>query len=96
MRIPCPWCGERDAGEFVYGGDAGLRRPADDAPMQDWVDYVFYRDNPRGAHREHWQHVQGCRAWIVVERDTLTHAVTGSRPATEVATEMATETGGAA
>lgn len=96
MRIPCPWCGERDAGEFVYGGDATLRRPADDAPMQDWVDYVFYRDNPRGAHREHWQHVQGCRAWIVVERDTLTHAVTGSRPATEVAAEMAVETGGAA
>lgn len=92
MRIPCPWCGERDAGEFVYGGDAGPRRPADDAPLQDWVDYVFYRDNPRGPHREYWQHVQGCRAWIVVERDTLTHAVGGSRPAAEAAAE----TGGAA
>ena len=23
MRIPCPFCGERDAAEFVYRGDAG-------------------------------------------------------------------------
>ena len=68
MRLPCPWCGERDLSEFSYGGDATLRRPADDAPLEEWVDYVFFRDNPRGRHHEHWQHLQGCRAWIVIER----------------------------
>lgn len=83
MRIPCPWCGERDASEFSYGGDATLRRPDDAAPLEAWVDYVYFRDNPRGLHREYWQHVQGCRAWVEVERDTLTHAVTGSRPANQ-------------
>jgi len=77
MRLPCPWCGERDHSEFNYGGDATRRRPADDAPMEEWIDYVYFRDNPRGRHHEHWQHIQGCRAWIVIERDTLTHEVSG-------------------
>lgn len=86
MRLPCPWCGDRDLNEFGYGGDATLQRPADDAPMKEWVDYVFFRDNPRGSHREYWQHIQGCRAWIVIERDTLTHEIAGSWPANELVT----------
>jgi|SRR5690625_1482145 len=85
MRLPCPWCGERDLTEFAYGGDATLRRPADDAPLAAWVDYVYFRDNPRGCHLEHWQHLQGCRAWLVLERDTLTHTVNGCWPADEQA-----------
>jgi len=32
MRIPCPHCGERDAREFVYLGDANARRPDPQAP----------------------------------------------------------------
>lgn len=89
MRLPCPWCGERDLSEFSYGGDATLRRPADDAPMEEWVDYVFFRDNPRGKHQEHWQHLQGCRAWIVIERDTLTHEISGSWAADDYARGVA-------
>ena len=27
MRIPCPYCGERDVHEFVYRGDAAPRAP---------------------------------------------------------------------
>ena len=27
MRIPCPFCGERDVHEFTYLGDATLERP---------------------------------------------------------------------
>ena len=27
MRLPCPYCGDRDAQEFSYRGDAGPRRP---------------------------------------------------------------------
>jgi heterotetrameric sarcosine oxidase delta subunit len=76
LRIHCPICGMRDETEFTYGGDATVKRPdmaeTDPAP---WLDYVFNRDNPRGPHREYWHHATACRQWLVVERDTLTHAV---------------------
>ena len=75
MRIPCPFCGERDSSEFVYRGDAAPRRPDDDA---DFADYVYLRDNAAGPMREYWYHAQGCRTWIVVTRDTRTHAVAGA------------------
>jgi sarcosine oxidase subunit delta len=81
MRIPCPYCGERDAQEFSYLGDATLRRPDPSAPGAEsaFHDYVYLRDNPAGPHREFWQHVQGCRSWLIVERDTLTHEITEAR-----------------
>ena len=75
MRIPCPHCGERGNDEFFYLGAAGLARPATDAPAEAWHDYVYQRDNPAGPHKELWQHVHGCRRWLVVTRDTRTHEV---------------------
>ncbi len=76
MRIPCPHCGPRDVGEFTYGGDATLRRPdpENDDP-EAWCAYVYLRANPMGAHEEYWQHTQGCRLWLKVRRDTLTHDI---------------------
>jgi sarcosine oxidase subunit delta len=86
IRIPCPICGLRPETEFTYGGDASQPRPSDDdTSLEAWVAWVFERDNPRGAHLEHWHHVQGCRQWLTVERDTLTHAVGGARLAREAA-----------
>jgi sarcosine oxidase subunit delta len=82
LRIPCPWCGPRDHDEFRYGGDASARRPAHDDPdLEAWYRYVYVRANPRGSHSEYWQHVMGCRQWIIVERDTLTHRIAAARPA---------------
>ncbi len=81
LRINCPWCGPRNEDEFSYGGDASLERPADDASQDDWYDYVYTRDNPAGRHREYWHHVGGCRAWLVVERDTVTHEIFSVEPA---------------
>jgi heterotetrameric sarcosine oxidase delta subunit len=75
MLLKCPWCGPRDYTEFSYAGDATVERPAADAPDTDRVDYVYMRDNPRGPHLEYWHHVQGCRLWVRVRRDTLTHEV---------------------
>lgn len=76
LRITCPVCGCRDETEFTYGGDATVRRPAMDEPDPGaWHDYVFLRDNPRGPHMEYWHHVGACRQWLVVERDTLSHAI---------------------
>jgi heterotetrameric sarcosine oxidase delta subunit len=76
LLIECPYCGKRDHTEFNYGGDAGVTRPAMAAPQREWVDYVYFRDNPRGAHLEYWHHVQGCRQWLCVIRNTLTHEIT--------------------
>jgi methylglutamate dehydrogenase subunit B len=74
MRIACPHCGERDYREFRYGGDASKPRPAHGSPQQrPWYEYVFLFDNPKGWHREYWQHVLGCRQWFVLERDTATN-----------------------
>ena len=78
MIINHPHLGQRDASEFTILGDASmLDRPdwqadnADDA----FYTYMYLRDNPAGLHRELWFHEQGDRSWLVVTRDTVTHAV---------------------
>ena len=77
LLIECPWCGSRAETEFSYGGEAGIVRPADPNGLSDaeWADYLFYRSNPCGAHRELWNHAQGCRRWFGVERDTVTYRI---------------------
>ena len=81
MRIPCPFCGERDHGEFTYGGDATIVYPDLAGSIEAWFDAVYVRANPKGPHRERWQHSDGCRLWLLVERDTLTHEITKVEPA---------------
>lgn len=83
MLIPCPYCGPRDVTEFTYGGDGNVRQPtgADASPEAAWSAYVYLRDNRRGPHDEVWQHSAGCRRWIRVRRNTLTHEVLTSAPA---------------
>jgi methylglutamate dehydrogenase subunit B len=87
MRIAYPHCGERDVREFSFLGDATPTRPDPGAPdaLARFTDYVYLRDNPAGPHRELWQHVSGCRAWLVVTRDTRTHEVLKVEPARDVA-----------
>ncbi len=76
MRLNCPLCGERDVREFTYKGDAlSLDRPAADADLQVWSDWVHLRDNPAGPTRDLWYHGAGCGAWLTVARDTTTHAI---------------------
>ena len=80
MRIPCPFCGDRDVHDFAYHGDATLTRP--DPTQADareaFHDYVYLRDNPAGPHEELWYHASGCRSWIRVQRDTRTHVIGGA------------------
>jgi sarcosine oxidase subunit delta len=33
------------------------------------------RRNPVGRYQELWHHLSGCRRWLVVERDTVSHQV---------------------
>ena len=78
MRIPCPYCGERDLGEFTYGGDASKVRPAVGSKgAKTWGDYVFVFENPKGPHVEYWQHTLGCRQWFKLKRDTSTNEILG-------------------
>ncbi len=87
MRITCPCCGERDYGEFSIYGDASRQRPhIDDTDFETWYEYVFIRPNPKGRHQEFWHHIQGCRQWLVVDRDTVTHEVYGVALARDVVT----------
>jgi sarcosine oxidase subunit delta len=79
MRIPCCHCGPRGNEEFSYLGDATMVRPDGDPARESdgalWTNYVYLRDNPAGVHRELWQHVGGCRAWLVVTRNVRTHEI---------------------
>ena len=88
MIINHPHLGQRDASEFTILGDARLiNRPdwqagnADDA----FYNYQYLRDNPAGLHRELWFHEQGDRSWLVVTRDTVTHAVIAVALASDIA-----------
>ena len=95
MIINHPHLGPRDASEFTVLGDASLiNRPdwqagdADDA----FYTYQYLRDNPAGLHRELWFHEQGDRSWLVVTRDTVTHAVIAVALASDVAKAAKTKT----
>ena len=77
MLIPCPHCGSRSVEEFTFFGDASVRRPEtnDSASMPQWHAYVYERANPRGDISEFAHHSSGCRAWLVIKRNTDTHEV---------------------
>jgi len=87
LRIPCPFCGPRDHAEFSYEGDATVKYPALDASEDEWFEAVFLRENPRGPHTEMWHHLYGCRQFLVVERDTLTHEIKSVRLAHKATAE---------
>jgi len=77
MRLTCPYCGERDAQEFVTRGAAVGPRPDPAAPdaLRQFHDYVHLRANPAGISVEYWYHAAGCRSWLRLTRDTRSHAV---------------------
>ncbi len=81
--ITCPHCGTRPKEEFSIRGAAGPERPSPAAKDEDWQRYVYVRDNPKGRYQEYWHHVGGCRRWLVVDRDNLSHEVFGVTDATE-------------
>jgi len=76
MRITCPYCGERDVREFSYlGGEPGPRPEGLEADAHAMFEHVYQRPNPAGPIREYWYHTAGCHSWLIVERDTRTHAI---------------------
>ncbi len=60
--IYCPYCGEhREEEEFHPKGQAHIERPKqpEECSDEEWGDYLFFRDNPRGVHHEMWVHAVG-------------------------------------
>ena len=73
MLIPCPWCrAPAPETEFVVSARTPPVtrpcRPPQLASDQEWTDYLYFRDNPKGAaHTERWFHRAGCHHWFAVE-----------------------------
>ena len=82
MRIDCPICGPRDLREFTPKGAAVYaERPEGETWSEAWHAHLHLRENPAGRSRELWYHGAGCTAWLIVERDTLTHEIFAVRRA---------------
>ena len=67
----------REEEEFHYAGQAHIIRPEDpdNTDDQTWGDYLYFRKNPRGLHREMWVHAAGCRKYFYAIRNTVTYEV---------------------
>jgi methylglutamate dehydrogenase subunit B len=90
MLIPCPHCGTRPVEEFTFLGDATVKRPTSLEPstMEQWFDYVYLRHNPKGRFDEYAHHAGGCRAWLVISRNTETHEIYGCMTARDYASKI--------
>lgn len=69
MRLPCPFCGDRDLEEFRF------RQFAPDPSATSAVANVYERVNRTDQSVEYWQHLHGCRTWLVVRRDPTTSVI---------------------
>jgi len=81
LLIPCVHCGERNASEFRYAGEAGRRPDPTSASPDVWRHYLYGSGNPAGWVTERWYHRAGCRRFLVVERHTVTNTIRVVRPA---------------
>jgi sarcosine oxidase subunit delta len=82
LILTCPHCGLAcDETELAPGGEAHLRRFGPDSSDEEFLGYMFHRQNPKGRHFERWRHVYGCGKWFLAARDTVTLRVFGTYPA---------------
>lgn len=73
LLVTCPHCGPRPEIEFRCGGEAHIKRPDPaTATDQEWADYLYFRQNPKGLHFERWYHAHGCGRWFNAARHTVT------------------------
>ena len=76
MLLNCPNCGERNVSEFRYGGEFNSRpKDAMNVPEEEWVDFIYMRDNKVGVQKEWWYHRSGCATWFLAQRHTKSNEV---------------------
>ena len=79
LILECPYCGvEADETELSPGGEAHLTRHGPGSSDDDFEQYLFLRENPKGVHFERWLHVYGCGKWFHAARCTVTLEVFGT------------------
>jgi methylglutamate dehydrogenase subunit B len=67
-QLHCPFCGARELQEFEF------RKTRANVTTSEFSK-VYLRVDSTDLSVEYWQHVQGCRAWLSVERNPSTGAV---------------------
>jgi sarcosine oxidase subunit delta len=78
LLIKCPYCEEeRSELEFRAAGEAHIARPENIADITDeeFADYFFLRDNPKGLIFERWRHMHGCGRFFNAVRDTVSDKI---------------------
>lgn len=78
LLIKCPYCEEeRSELEFRAAGEAHIARPANIADITDeeFADYFFLRDNPKGLIFERWRHMSGCGRFFNAVRDSVSDKI---------------------
>lgn len=79
LILQCPYCGVwGEETEFHNEGEAHLKRFGPDSSDEDFENYLFMRENPKGLHFERWRHVNGCGKYFHVARCTMTLQVFGT------------------
>ena len=71
-RLICPFCGPRELREFEFHKTLPN---AGESPFE----RVYLRVDSLTLSVEHWQLVQGCRAWLQIERNPSTGEVLMTR-----------------
>lgn len=67
-QLQCPFCGARELQEFEF------RKTRANVTTSEFST-VYLRVDSVDLSVEYWQHVQGCRAWLLVQRNPSTGAV---------------------
>ncbi|MCZ8321211.1 MAG: sarcosine oxidase subunit delta [Novosphingobium sp.] len=86
LTLSCLHCGPRPEHEFRCGGESPVNRPPLAVSDDEWAEYLFRHNNPKGETAERWCHSFGCGLWFNVVRNTVTHeigcvyAITESKP----------------
>lgn len=79
LTLQCPYCGVMaDETELAAGGEAHLKREGPGSSDDDFEDYLFLRENPKGVHFERWRHAAGCGKWFHAARCTTSMEVFGT------------------
>jgi heterotetrameric sarcosine oxidase delta subunit len=63
VELHCPFCGVRDISEFQFRTHAAL------GSSRSTFESTYERINDPLRSTEYWQHVHGCRAWLLIERN---------------------------
>lgn len=82
LILTCPYCGiAADETELAPGGEAHVKRHGSGSSDENFLEYLFVRENPKGVHFERWRHSHGCGKWFLAARCTVTLEVFGTYPA---------------